>query len=300
VDTDCGHSFPCLLETDGDETFALLARSFKQAAHKEPTALKDLAYVTDGHDLQKLDLYLPNGDGPFPLIIWIHGGAFFMGSKEEHVPVDYLNRGYAIASLNYRLSQHALFPAQIEDCKSAVRWLRANAKTYSLAPDRFCAWGGSAGGHLASMLGTTGSTTEFDVGENLEFPSKVQAVVDYYGPTDFLQMDAHRLPDGLKHDGPKSPESRLIGGPIQQNKDKVAAANPITYVTKDCPPFLIVHGDQDPMVPHHQSVLLKEALEQTGVPVLFYTVPGGGHGEFTDPKVPEITIPFLENNLRKP
>ena len=199
------------------------------------TAHRDLAYVTDGHPRQKLDLYMPGGGGTPPLIIWIHGGAFRMGSKEDGVPLEYLAHGYAVASINYRLSQHAVFPAQIEDCKAAVRWLRAQRGEYGLDPQRFAAWGSSAGGHLAAMLGTTGDTKEFDVGEHLDRSSRVQAVVDYFGPTDFLQMDAHRLPDGMVHDTADSPESQLVGGPIQENKDKVARANPITYVTQRRP-----------------------------------------------------------------
>ncbi|MFI5380793.1 MAG: prolyl oligopeptidase family serine peptidase [Tepidisphaerales bacterium] len=177
-----------------------------------------------------------------------------------------------------RLSQHAAFPAQIQDCKAAVRWLRQNADEYSLDPDRFAAWGSSAGGHLAAMLGTTGDTKEFDVGDNLTLSSRVQAVVDYFGPTDFLQMDAHRLPNGMVHDAAQSPESLLVGGAIQENKEKVARADPITYVSRNAPPFLICHGDADPLVPHHQSVLLEAALKKAEVPVTFYTVKGAGHG----------------------
>src|SRR5260221_4919549 len=154
-----------------------------------------------------------------------------------------LDQGYAVASLNYRLSGEALFPAQIEDCKAAVRWLRAHAKEYSLDPEHFGAWGSSAGGHLVALLGPSGDVKEFEKGPHLDQSSRVQAVCDYFGPTDFLQMDAHAIPDArLKHDLPNSPESRLIGGPIQENKDKVAKVNPITYVTPDDPPVLIVHG----------------------------------------------------------
>ena len=131
------------------------------------TVHRDLAYVSGGHARQKLDLYLPKDGENLPLIINIHGGAFRMGSKENGVPLEYLARGYAVASINYRLSQHAVFPAQIEDCKAAVRWLRAHASEYRLDLDRFAVWGSSAGGHLAAMLGTTGDTREFDVGENL-------------------------------------------------------------------------------------------------------------------------------------
>jgi len=261
------------------------------------TVHRDLPYVNDGHPRQVLDLYLPSGGARLPLIVWIHGGAFRAGSKEDGVPVDYLDAGYAIASINYRFSQHARFPAQIEDCKAAVRWLRAHAAQYGLDAARFGAWGPSAGGHLVAMLGTTGNVTRFDVGEYPEVSSRVQAVVDYFGPTDFLQMDAHRVPGGMVHDAADSPESELVGGPIQENADRVAAANPITYVGPDAPPFLIVHGDRDPLVPHHQSELLVAALERAGTPVTFYTVTGAGHGGFTDPAVPELTRAFLAEHL---
>lgn len=265
-----------------------------------PNALvhREIAYVANGHARQKLDLYLPAAGTNLPLIVNIHGGAFRMGSKEQGVPVDFLAQGYAVASINYRLSQHAVFPAQIEDCKAAVRWLRAHAAEYRLDPARFASFGSSAGGHLAAMLGTAGDHREFDVGAHLEQSSRMQAVVDYFGPTDFLQMDAHRLPNGQVHDGADSPESQLVGGAIQERKAQTARANPITYITSRTPPFLIVHGDRDPLVPHHQSELLAAALEQAGVPVTFYTVKGAGHGGFTDPKVPELTRAFLARQLR--
>ena len=265
---------------------------------KGVTVHRDVVYVTDGHERQKLDLYIPDTGENLPLIIWVHGGAWRGGDKAPYNPKEYLKDGYAGASLNYRLSQHALFPAQLEDVKAAVRWLRANAETYRLDPNRFAAWGSSAGGHLVAMLGTTGDVAEFEVGENLKMSSRVQAVVDYFGPTDFLQMDAQSLPDGLVHDAPDSPESQLVGGPIQEHQDRVARANPITYVSKDDCPFLIIHGDQDKLVPYHQSVLLKDALEAAGVAVTLYRVEGGGHGWFKDPKVPELTKTFLEKHLK--
>ena len=264
-------------------------------------ALRDLAYVESGHERQKLDLYLPVEGENRPLIIWIHGGAFRMGSKEgnahDQLPFEYLAQGYALASLNYRLSQHAIFPAQIEDCKAAVRWLRARSAEFKLDPGRFAAWGPSAGGHLAAMLGTAGHATEFEVGAHLDVSSRVQCVVDYFGPTDFLQMDAQRLPDGMVHDLADSPESELVGGAIQENPERVARANPITYVTADVPPFLIVHGNQDPLVPFQQSILLVAALGNVGADVTFYTVAGAGHGQFTDPQVPALTKAFLAKHL---
>ncbi len=270
----------------------------------DTTIQRDLAYVANGHPRQKLDLYLPSAGTHLPLIIWVHGGAFRMGSKEgiefDPVPLEYLAQGYAVASINYRLSQHALFPAQIEDCKAAVRWLRAHAQQFKLNAARFGAWGPSAGGHLSALLGTTGAVTAFDVGEYLDVSSRLQAVVDYFGPTDFLQMDEQRLPDGMIHNPPDSPESQLIGGALQEHKARVAQANPITYVTRAAPPFLIVHGDRDPLVPYQQSVLLETALRGAGVPVTFYTVVGAGHGGFTDPRVPELTQAFFAKHLQSP
>ena len=147
------------------------------------------------------------------------------------------------------------------------------------------------------MMGATGLTNRFDVGGNLEQSSAVQAVVDFFGPTDFLQMDAHRPPGGLVHDDPDSPESRLIGGPIQEMQEQVASANPVAYLHPAAPPFLIVHGDGDQLVPHHQSELLNAALRRIGVPVTFYTVAGGGHGGFTDPVVHELVLAHLASSL---
>ena len=193
---------------------------------------RDLAYVTHGSRGQTLDLYAPKKATGVPLIVWIHGGAFLFASKEgfpvEPVPLHLMLEGYAVASINYRLSPEAVFPAQLEDCKAAIRWLRAHADELGIDPTRIGVWGASAGGNLAALVGTTGSVRDFDVGENLDYSSRVQAVCDFYGPTDFLQMDAHRLPDGQIHNVPDSPESKLVGGPIQDNPDKVRRVNPIT------------------------------------------------------------------------
>jgi acetyl esterase/lipase len=242
--------------------------------------IANLEYAKVGDKTLLLDLYLPEkSEGPVPVIVGIYGGAWLAGSKEQAQGIRLAGRGYAIATFNYRLSGVATFPAQIEDCKAAVRWLRANAKKYNLAPDRFGAIGHSAGGHLASLLGTSAGVKEFDKGDNLEFSSRVQAVCAMSGPTDFLQMEAHAAKGAmLKHDAPNSPESRLIGGAIQQNKEKVARANPITYVSKDSPPFLLIHGEVDPVVPAHQAELLNEALQKAGVDVRLHMVKEAGHG----------------------
>ena len=204
----------------------------------------DLSYVTNGSPSQKLDLYLPKEGRNLPLIIFVHGGAFCMGDKRKWIryQLGYLNQGYAMASINYRLSSEAVFPAQIEDCKAAVRWLRAHAATYRLDPNHFVAWGASAGGHLAAMLGTTGNIRDFDVGENLSFSSQVQAVADFFGPMDLTRLRPASMEAG-------SAESRFIGCTIKDNLNKARRASPITYVTKNCPPFLVVHGDADPRFP---------------------------------------------------
>ncbi len=242
---------------------------------------RDLAYAGDNDRRHKLDLYLPEkSEKPLPLLIWIHGGAWAMGGKEGRSPAVSLSAdGYAVACINYRFSDHAIFPAQIQDCKAAVRWLRANAAKYGIDPKRFGVWGGSAGGHLVALTGTSGGSKEFRaIGENTDVSDRVQAVCDQFGPTDFLKMDEQAGGHGaFKHDEARSPESRLIGGAIQENKEKAARANPIQYITKECPPFLIMHGEGDNMVPIGQSEILLDALKKQGVEATLARV-RAGHG----------------------
>jgi acetyl esterase/lipase len=258
-----------------------------------------VAYVTNGHERQKLDLFIPPGaTNPLPLIIWVHGGAWLGGSKDQCPALPYLQKGYAVASLNYRLSQHAIFPAQLEDCKAAVRWLRAHAKENNLDPNRFAAWGASAGGHLVALLGTAGDVKKFDVGANREVSSRVQAVVDFFGPTDLTRMAQDALPGSrIDHDAPDAPEAKLIGGPVQENKEKCAAANPITYVAKENPPFLIMHGNKDDLVPYQQSELLRDALQKAGVPVTFKIIEGAGHG-FGGADIDRQVAAFFDQQLK--
>ncbi|HEX4588894.1 MAG TPA: alpha/beta hydrolase [Gemmataceae bacterium] len=240
---------------------------------------KNLAYGP--HERNKLDIYLPPGDGPKPLLIWVHGGAWRAGSKDGGNPaLRFLDKGYAVAAINYRLSQQALFPAQIEDCKAAVRWLRANAKKYNLDADHFGAWGASAGGHLVALLGTTGDAKDLDGdGGNRGTSSRVQAVCDWFGPTDFSKEAEQALPDSaIDRTKPDCPEALLVGGPLAEHPDRVKRANPITYIGKNCPPFLIVHGDKDNVVPVGQSRLLQDALKVAGVESTLLVIPGAGHG----------------------
>lgn len=261
--------------------------------------IKDQTYVRDGHDRQQLDLYLPAAGTRWPVVVWVHGGAWRAGSKDRSPALRLVADGYAVASIHYRLSQHATFPAQIEDCKAAVRWLRAHADRYGYDAERIGVWGSSAGGHLVALLGTTSDVEEFDVGENLDRSSAVQAVVDFFGPTDFLQMNAQAQPHGrLDHDAANSPESALIGAPIQQNPDKAARANPISYVSATDPPFLIMHGEKDYTVAIGQSELLHAALQQAGVSSTFHRVPDAGHG-FGGPDVHRTVVAFLDKHLKQ-
>jgi acetyl esterase/lipase len=266
------------------------------ASAQTPTAPShaDLEYVAGGHARHKLDLYLPKSEKPLPVVVWIHGGAWLQGDKRNPPAMFLLEKGYAVASINYRLSQHAVFPAQIEDCKAAIRFLRANAKKYNLDGDRIGVWGSSAGGHLVALLGTTGDVEELEgKGGNADQSSRVQAVVDFFGPTDFAAM-------GGSHDKADSPESKLVGGAVPQSKEKVAKANPIAYVTKNDPPFLILHGDKDTAVPFNQSELLHEALKKAGVDSTFVPMKGSGHGgpAFQNAETKTMVQDFLDKHLK--
>ncbi len=263
------------------------------------TALRDLAYVNNGHERHKLDLYLPAHAKGAPLVVWIHGGGWQNGSKERTQAMPLLTRGYAVASINYRLSSHAIFPAQIEDCKAAIRWLRAHAKEHGYDGNRIGVWGSSAGGHLVAMLGVTGDVKEFERGENLSTSSRVQAVVDFFGPTELHMMDAQSTAvSRMKHNAPDSPEAKLLGGPLQENKDKARRASPLMHVSRDDAPILIVHGDADPLVPVAQSEMFHAALKKAGVDASLYIVKDGGHGNFRDPEVEKRVVAFFDRVLK--
>jgi acetyl esterase/lipase len=257
---------------------------------------RDLEYVKNGHERQKLDLFLPSkANGPLPLVVGIHGGGWQGGSKEQ-APVQVLAvEGYAAARINYRLIQHAAFPAQIEDCKAAIRWLRANAKTYNIDPDRIAVWGSSAGGHLAALLGTSAHVKQLEGnGDNLDQSSRVQAVIDWFGPTDFLHVDGE-----FKY--AQAAVAKLLGGPVSERKELAALASPVTHVTKESAPFLILHGDKDPVVPFDQSEILAAALQRAGVEVTLKKVEGGAHGgrDFNSAENVKLTAAFLQKHLKK-
>lgn len=306
---------------------ALFASS---AARAQPT-FSGLTYAVVGGQPLVLDLYLPqNAPQPYPVVVWIHGGGWAGGSRFPAGVAGLLTQaGFAVASVDYRLTSQAgqfgaqpvTFPAQIHDVKAAVRWLRANASQFDLDRSRFGSWGSSAGGHLSALLGTSGEvpSIEGSVGGNRQYTSLIHACVDYFGPTDLVNMmlDVTTPPgSNINHDAFNSPESHLIGwddpgqgiGDIRANlanpnapyPELVAlcnAANPITHIGPNDPPFLIVHGTADPTVPTNQSVRLRDALTAVGVPNIFTPVEGAGHGGFgaaTD----QATVQWLVANLR--
>ncbi|MBT3268776.1 alpha/beta hydrolase [Candidatus Poribacteria bacterium] len=260
---------------------------------------RDVAYATRSDGPQLLDVYWRSSGDPKPVIVWIHGGGWMGGDKSHcEAALSLLDDGYAVASISYRLSHEATFPAQLHDCRAAVGWLRSNAETYNLNPRRIGAWGASAGGHLAALLGTAdGRLRHGDYSANGP-PASVQAVCDWFGPTDFLRMNDQ--PGAIDHGSADSPESRLVGGPIREHPDRVAEANPATYVTSACPPFLIMHGAQDDLVLPSQSEILHDALTRAGVPSELVTLEGLGHGFGPDypERVMEPVREFFRRHLR--
>jgi acetyl esterase/lipase len=253
---------------------------------------KDLPYMTGAHERQKLDLYVPeNSERPLPLIIWIHGGGWRYGSKEDCPVLPWTGEGYVVASIDYRLSQDACFPAQIEDCKAAIRWVRTHAAEYKIDADRVAAWGGSAGGHLASLLGTAGDVTEWEQG-HAAGSSRVQAVIDWFGRADLTQA----CTDPVLGD---SPSALLIGGSGPGFVEAARKASPITHVSADDPPFLIMHGERDNVVPPAQSQAFAEALKAAGVKVKLVVLKGVGHGglEFMQPEQVKAIDSFLNEVL---
>ena len=271
----------------------------------------DIAYAA-GSNAQKLDIFLPDTiKEKNPVLVWIHGGGWKGGDKSEFRNSNRLKelrkRGYAVVVINYRLSGEAKFPAQIFDVKAAIRWVKANGATYKFNPEKIGVWGSSAGGHLSALAGTSGNVPELeDLNQgNSNFTSKVHVVVDWYGPTDFLQMDSMALAQGCSssnHNAANSPESELIGFPITTRPDLVAKANPITYISNDDPPFFIEHGLIDCIVPNGQSQqLYSQLLPVLGaqkVKLKLLDATGHGGGLFSSASTVTEAIDFLDTYLK--
>ena len=261
--------------------------------------VRDVVYKhVNGRDL-RLDIYSPKSiTHPLPVLLWIFGNRWSRGSKNHPPPLDLMSQGYIVVSIDYRLSGEAPFPAAIEDCKAAVRWIRANAAAYHFDPDHIGAWGHSAGGHLAALVGTSGGVAELDGGDNSSFSSRVQAVCDMSGPSDILQFyEAVSNSNERIARIDRSSIEQFLGGSVEQNRAKAIAASPTTYVSKDDPPFLIIHGEEDMTIPVSQSEVLASKLKAAGVQVTLIMAERRGHGVGGPRFAPEITA-FFDEHLK--
>lgn len=233
--------------------------------------------VMDGREL-KLDIAWSKADrGNVPAIVNIHGGGWLMGDKNPNTAIIEAQHGFVGISIQYRKSDVAKFPAAVHDCKTAVRWARANAEKYGIDPDRIGVIGESAGGHLAAIVGVSNGNDYLEGdGPYQTYSSDVQTAVDQFGPTDFARMND--VPGNMDHNLPSGPESQFLGKPVQDAPELVKRANPVTYVDKTDPPILIMHGEKDLDVIISQSELFHDALTKAGVTTRFVRVQNAGHG----------------------
>jgi acetyl esterase/lipase len=287
----------------------LISCSSKQTSTPQPTStptpspvpfqmygetLTDVTYCTTDTSPQKMDVYFPDSGGPWPALVYVHGGSWMHGDKSEAVMIasGMTSQGYLVVSLNYRLYPAGKFPNMIEDVKCGIRSLRAHATVYNLDPNRIAAMGPSAGGHLVSLLGTSDESAGWDVGEYLDQSSRVQAVIAMAPVTDLSRKFPNSDIETMK----------LVGF----GEHNVAQASPITYVTADDPPFLLIHGDQDTLVPYEQSQLMYDRLVQMNVPAQLVIVKNAGHS-FVAPngsatptlgEINQIMLDFLARYLK--
>lgn len=282
---------------------------------------QNITYTTysspQGQQELLLDLYLPasNRQQPSPVILYIHGGGWLKNSKANCPAPALVEAGYAVACINYRYSSQALFPAQIEDVKKAVVWLKNNANKYNLNPDKIGVLGDSAGGHLSALLGTSSAAKALEDPATFSPEStKVQAVAAWYPPTDFTQVppafDEPITEEVLRRNQDKpwfhytEATNLLLGGPISQKRAEAKLANPITYVDANDPPFLLIHGELDRVVPISQSEILYQALKAKQVPVKFLRIADlkhsfvGEKGEQINPQLLEPTLTFFDRYLQ--
>ncbi|SKA90612.1 Acetyl esterase/lipase [Prosthecobacter debontii] len=263
----------------------------------------DLPYADTENPRQRLDLYLPKlrkTDKPLPVVVFIHGGGWRNGDKATGANNvgRYVTSGeYAGVSIGYRLTGEARWPAQIHDCKAAIRWIKAHAQEYNLNPEKIGVWGSSAGGHLVSMLGTSGDVKELEgtLGKHLDQNSKVACVANYYGPENFLTMI--RQPSQIdRTKGAEYPEALLLGGAVPEREETAREASPVTHVSAGDAPFFTAHGTEDPLVPFAQGEEVHEALKKAGVPSILQQMTHGGHGfrsELLDQRLKQFFDKYL-------
>lgn len=280
------------------------------AADPEPAikVTKGVNYATTSGEKLLLDIAVPPGEGPFPCLVMLHGGAWQLGSRNEFSgnPKDKdgkrspswieiaAEKGYVAAAVSYRLAPKHKFPAMIEDSRSAVRFLRANAKDYKIDPEKFAAVGFSAGAHLSLLCGMCDKSAGFDVGDNLDVSGKVQCVIDFFGPTD---LSLYAPSPGIE-DNYIVP---VFGKEVKTDATIYKKASPLTYVCKESPPTLILHGNIDFIVPIKHSEALCKSLTDAGVPVEMMTVPFAGHGGWNDremTKASTAAFKFLDKHLK--
>ncbi len=287
-------AFPILL-------FAVLAipASAQRAVPEDVEAIRDVEYGVANDVSLKLDIYRPKKapEGPMPAIVWIHGGGWRQGDKNNAAnAIAAARRGFFAVSINYRLSGEAVFPAAIEDCKGAIRWLRANAKEYGVDPDRIGVWGSSAGGHLALLAGSADASAGLEGKSGYaKVSSRVQAVCSWFGPSDFSNAGTVS----------RDPVAQFLGGTQEEKAEEYKRASPVTHVSGDDPPVLMIHGDKDKTVDLQQSRIMLEALEKAKVPADLVVVKNAGHGwqpsggaiEPTVEEILEKSLSFFEEKL---
>ena len=297
-------SYAALFADIGQDYDAALAQATTDA--DGVTHWRDVVFAdVPGFRPLLMQVSVPRAAAPPPLVVFIHGGAWSMGSPVVTNPIyrrmDFIGKliraGFGVARISYRLSGEGVFPTQLHDCKAAVRFLRNRAAHFGVDPKRFAAFGDSAGGHLAAMVGLTGERRELEgeVGD-VEGSSAVQAVINWFGPMNFLTMRAQAIAGGMTgQDDPGSPESRLVGGAVQLHREAAKRASPLFYVWRGAPPFHTQHGTHDRLVPVKQSEDLHAALLAAGVHSKLHIMPGADHCFWgvPDDGVVERDIAFL-------
>jgi acetyl esterase/lipase len=277
----------------------LTAGSIALAAEPAPRDIKDIVYATvDGKPLG-LDIHLPAAVRQPRLIVWVHGGAWTDGNKTAY-PTFLVEHGFAVASLDFRSSSAARFPANVHDIKAGIRFLRAKAKEYGYRADRIAIVGASSGGHLAALVGVTGGNAELEGNEG-DYPnesSRVQAIVSYFGASDLTTILAQSTPAGLAVRAPAL--DRLFGAAPDQVPELAKLASPIFHVDRDDPPAFVLHGDQDAQMPVNQALELKWAYENVGRKIDVEILHGVGHvaAPFFAGKPVDQVVQFLKRTLR--
>ena len=275
---------------------ALLALLFATASFADTQT--DIEYARAGDLSLKLDLHRPQAENP-PLIVYVHGGAWRAGSKSDVAIYDLVDQGFAIASVDYRLSTQAQFPAQAHDIKAAIRYLRANASQLHINTSKIAIVGSSAGGHLAALVGVTNGQKELEgkVGEHLDQSSEIACIISLYGASNLQSILGQSTKDGLEV---RVPALRLLLGDLpNQQPDLAKLASPVAHLDKADPPLLLIHGDADPQMPAQQSEEFAKAYKAAGLTVTHIVLPGSMHGgsEFYDEERTRIMAEFLRKHL---